>query len=81
MIKQIINKYREHPPDTFTSNICVCMICLYIKRSEQLKEQFRETGILEYFKSFVPGSICSDYFYKAIQLTPEETQSSKIVMD
>ena len=81
MLKSIIKKYSEHPPDTFTTNICVCMICLYIKRSEQLKAQFMENGILEYFKSFVEGNVCSDYFYKALELAPEEVGSSKIVMD
>jgi hypothetical protein len=36
---------------------------------------------LEYFKSFVEGNVCSDYFYKALELAPEEVGSSKIVMD
>lgn len=40
-----------------------------------------ENGILEYFKSFVEGNVCSDYFYKALELAPEEVGSSKIVMD
>lgn len=81
MIKAILTKYNEHPPDTFSTNICVCIICLYIKRSEQLKNQFNELGILEYYKSFSMGNICSDYFYKALEYTPEEIYSSKIVMD
>ena len=42
------------------------MICLYIKRSEQLRAQLKDVAILEYFKSFVVGNVSSDYFYKAL---------------
>lgn len=70
MLKEILKKYNETPPDTFSTNICVCMICLYIKRSEQLRAQFKDVAILEYFKSFVMGKISSDYFYKALEYTP-----------
>ena len=71
LIKAIIKKYNINPPDTFTSNICVCMICLYIKRADELKQKYSHLGILEYFKSFVGEGGSPDYFYKALMYAPE----------
>jgi hypothetical protein len=67
LLKTIIKKYSVKPQFTFTTNICIGMICLYLKRAEKLQKTFQHEGMIKYFASFVEGEgVSTDYFYRAI---------------
>jgi hypothetical protein len=75
---RIINKYPK-ASDVVVTNLSLCLVFTYIQYAD------RVGGILDFLKQTFPSIDTSpstfQYFFKVLELLPEEITNSKVVID
>lgn len=75
---RIINKYPK-ASDVVVTNLSLCLVFTYIQYAD------RVGGILDFLKQTFPNIDTSpstfQYFFKVLELLPEEITNSKVVID